>query len=266
MSFTDPPGEIRNVDIQLHVTYGPTTTGGPAFRLVKYNNVAAKLQNLRISGYVKGKPNTSIGDIHGPIIGTEVTYNYGSASDEIRNITLSDLRVESSKFVRFAVPGLKGPFLIQNVVSDNSVQLLESNTPPLQVPSGGRYTVVNSSFPNLATHYFPESAQPLDPINAAGTVNVPAGWHGHTLSNEHAGVNVTYTLPSAVPGLEYGVVRVKSLLISVRPQATETIRGTSAGWALNLNSTGAHVRLRCVVAGVWEIVDTTPAGSTSFSP
>ena len=116
---------------------------------------------------------------------------------------MADLRMENTKLAKWILPGLKGPFLIQNVVSDRSIVLIEDYTGQTDnVPMNGRYTVINSMFPNLASYYAHDAgAQPLDPINAAGSINVPLGWQGHVLSNENAGVYVTYTLPAAVPGL-----------------------------------------------------------------
>jgi hypothetical protein len=176
LSWGGGTAPIRNVDIRLHVTYGSSTTGGPAFRLLKYDEYPAKLDNLRISGYVYGQPNASIGDTLGPIVGTDEWRNYWSASDDLRNITMADLRLENTKKAKWILPGLKGPLLIQNVVSDRSIILIEDYTSQTDnVPTNGRYAIVNSMFPNLAAYYTPDSAQPLDPINAAGSINVPLG-------------------------------------------------------------------------------------------
>lgn len=267
MSYGATAETIRNVDIRLHVTYDQNTQGGPAFRLLKYDNVSGHtLENLRISGYVKGKPNASIGDTTGPIIGTVDSPNYWTTSDNFRNIELSDLRIESSKAIRFILPGLKGPFLIENVYSDNAIQLVQATSgghPSIDPPADGRYAIVNSMFPNLVSYYPTEGAEPLDPINGAVSLSVPAGWSGHTVSNEQTGSTVTYTLPTATAGLEYSFVRVNAI-VYVRPQATQTIRGGLTGYALYLDTVGDNVKLRCIVAGTWEVVASN--GSMPFVP
>jgi hypothetical protein len=259
-----PSGHAR---IRLHVAYDENTQGGPAFRLLKYDNVSGHtFENVRISGYVKGKPNASIGDTNGPIIGTVDSPNYWTTSDNFRNIELSDLRIENSKAIRFILPGLKGPFLIENVYSDNAIQLVQALSgghPSVDPPAAGRYAIVNSMFPNLVSYYATEGAEPLDPINGATSLSVPAGWSGHTISNEQTGSTVTYTLPTATAGLEYSFVRVNAI-VYVRPQATQTIRGGLTGYALYLDTVGDNVKLRCIVAGTWEVVASN--GSMPFVP
>ncbi|HYI12152.1 MAG TPA: glycosyl hydrolase family 28-related protein [Thermoanaerobaculia bacterium] len=267
LGWSGATAPIRNIDIRLNVTYGQSTTGGPAFRLLKYDSNPAKLDNLRISGYVYGQPNVSIGDTLGPIIGTDESRNYWSTSDDLRNITMADLRLENSKQSKWILPGLKGPFLIQNVVSDRAIKLTEPYTGQSDnLPKNGRFTVINSMFPNLNAYYTPDTAQPLELINAAGSINVPLGWQGHVLSNEYAGTYLTYTLPAAVPGLEYGFARIHPTnFFYVRPQGTDAIRGGSAGFpALRFLGVGANAKLRCVTAGIWEIVESN--GTFDWQP
>jgi hypothetical protein len=267
LSWSGATAPIRNIDIRLNVTYGASTTGGPAFRLLKYDSNPAKLDNLRISGYINGQPNASIGDTLGPIIGTDEWRNYWSTSDDLRNITMADLRMENTKQSKWILPGLKGPFLIQNVVSDHSINLTEPYTGQSDnLPKNGRFTVINSMFPNLAAYYAPDAAQPLELINAASSINVPLGWQGHVLSNEYSGGYITYTLPPAVPGLEYGFIRIHpSLHFYVRAQGTDAIRGGLAGMpAMIFSSVGANAKLRCVTSGIWEIVESN--GTIGWTP
>lgn len=267
LSWSGATAAVRNIDIRLNVTYGTTTTGGPAFRLLKYDSNPIKLENLRISGYIYGQPNTSIGDTNGPIIGTDEWRNYWSSSDDLRNITMADLRMENTKQAKWILPGLKGPFLIENVVSDHAIRLTEPYTGQSDnLPMNGRFTVINSMFPNIAAYYAADTAQPLENINAASTITVPVGWQGHTLSNEYAGGYVVYTLPPAVPGLEFGFIRINSALhFTVRAQGTDTIRTAPAGTpAMIFSAAGANAKLRCVTAGVWEIVQSN--GSVGWTP
>lgn len=263
MSFTQAVSAIRNVDIRLNVVYDANTAGGPAFRLLKYYDVPGQtIENLRISGYVKGEPNDwPTGDSNGPIIGTADTPNYWSSDDNFRNLELSNLRIENSKPVRFILNGLKGPFLIENVHSDNAIQLVQS--PSGRPPVNGRYTVINSDFPNLAAYYPTENAEPLDPINAPGSFNIPLGWQGHLISSEWVGGTVTYTLPAATPGLEYSFIRANAAVL-VRPQPGESIRGGATGFALHLDTLGDTVKVRCVVPGTWEILSSH--GTMPFVP
>jgi hypothetical protein len=60
-----------------------------------------------------------------------------------------------------------------------------------------------------------------------------------------------------VPGLEYGFIRIHPTLhFSVRPQGTDVIRGAPVGNpALIFSSVGSNAKLRCVTAGIWEIVE-----------
>ena len=267
LSWRDATAAVRNVDIRLNVTYGTSTTGGPAFRLLKYDSNPIKLDNLRISGSINGQPNGTIGDTNGPIIGTDEWRNFWSTSDDIRNVTMADLRMENTKQAKWILPGLKGPFLIQNVVSDHAIKLTEPYTGQTDnVPMNGRYAVINSMFPNIAEYYTPDSAQPLDVVNAAASINVPLGWQGHTLSNEYSGGFVTYTLPAAVPGLEYSFVRINMALhFTVRAQGTDTIRTAPAGTpAMIFSSVGANAKLRCIKSGIWEIVSSN--GTIGWTP
>ncbi|MDQ3283513.1 MAG: hypothetical protein M3Q69_19095 [Acidobacteriota bacterium] len=52
------------------------------------------------------------------------------------------------------------------------------------------------------------------------------------------------------------VIANPALFFYVRPQGTDTIRDAPAGNpAMVFNSTGANAKLRCIVPGIWEIVE-----------
>lgn len=252
---------LRNIILRLNITYGASTAGGPAVRFDKESTAAQTLDGLTISGYVKGQPNSTNGNIVGPIIGSD-EWTAWSSSDRFSNIVLRDLRVESSKAIRFILPGLVGPVTIDNVHSDNAIQLSQSAS-DFSPPSGGSYTITGSQFANR-TAPVPGIANPLEYIYGGGNRTIPTGWSGHTITNIDNASGVVWSLPPAVPGLEYTIVRSNIFFINLDPNGTELIRGGAPGKYLALASDGANVRLRCLTAGTWEIISSS--GTLLFEP
>ena len=262
LSFASSSSYLRNIRIRFNIAYGSTTAGGPALRLVKDANVAQTLDGLTVSGYVKGAPNSTYGDPNGPIIGSSDSSPW-STSDHFSNISLRDLRLDSSKYVRFLLPGLAGPFSIDDVQSDTSVQLQQSSSDP-NAPTTGSYSILASQFTNRDTYVGAESAYPLEMILGGGNRTIPTGWSGHSVVNTGNGSDVAWTLPAAVPGLEYTIIRSASPNIYIYPATSEMIRGGGASKYLRLASAGGTVRLRCAVAGTWEIISSY--GSLVYEP
>ena len=262
LSFASSSSYLRNIKIHFNIEYGSTTGGGPALRFVKDADVAQRLDGLTISGYIKGVPNSTYGDPNGPIIGSSDSSPW-STSDHFSNISLRDLRLDSSKYVRFLLPGLTGPFSIDDVHSDTSVQLRQSSSDSAP-PSTGSYSIVASQFSNRDTYVSGESAQPLELILGGGNRTIPTGWSGHSVVNTGNSTATAWTLPAAVPGLEYTFIRSATPDIYLVPASGEVIRGGGAGKYLRLGSAGGTVRLRCAVAGTWEILSSY--GSLVYEP
>lgn len=76
---------------------------------------------------------------------------------------------------------------------------------------------------------------------------------GYILTNTGAAGTVTLTLPAALAGMRYRILRTADYALRVDPNGTETIRGGSAGEYLQLDL-GDSVELVCLTNGQWEIV------------
>jgi hypothetical protein len=261
LAFGPASSYLRNITLRLNITYGTSTAGGPALRFFKDSDVPQRLDGLTITGYVKGQPNSTYGDAVGPIIGS-YEWSPWSSSDHFTNIALRDLRLESSKTVRFILPGLVGPVTIDHVDSDTAILLSESAS-DFSPPSGGSYTITASRFANLAAAVT-GVANPLEYIRGGGNRTIPAGWSGHTVTNAGNGSGVAWWLPGAVPGLEYTIARNSIFFIRLYPAAGESIRGGGIGKYLEFASDGANVHLRCITPGTWEILSSS--GSLLFEP
>lgn len=93
---------------------------------------------------------------------------------------------------------------------------------------------------------------------------IDANMSGFTYTNTGAGGGITLTLPAATVGQEHTFVRLASFAMNLDPAGSEIIRGGGAGKYMQLGSDGAHVRLVCKSAGIWEVFDSY--GTITYEP
>jgi hypothetical protein len=91
--------------------------------------------------------------------------------------------------------------------------------------------------------------------NCTSSQNPQAKDSGRAFTNFGASTGITMYLPPATPGLELTFYRVTSQNVRIRPDGSETIRGGGAGKYMDLDTDGDSVKLKCLVAGYWEIVE-----------
>ena len=84
-------------------------------------------------------------------------------------------------------------------------------------------------------------------------------------TNTAATGSVTYTLPRAKGnGVEYYFLCSVAQTITVAPQATDVIRGQSAGASISLSTVGQTYKLISSVLGYWEILEVGGYAGTYF--
>ena len=88
-------------------------------------------------------------------------------------------------------------------------------------------------------------------IKAQAGGTLAADETGGVFVNEGATGTWGFTLPAAVPGLEFGFVKTVAQTMTVTPNGSEVINAGSGGGALTLTNVGTSVYLKCFVAGLW---------------
>lgn len=83
--------------------------------------------------------------------------------------------------------------------------------------------------------------------------SIDADKDGALLTNLGAVVNITLTLPAAVAGMEFAVMRIAPYAITIAPAGGEYIGGGPASCAYVVNTRKLAV-FSCIVAGTWEII------------
>jgi hypothetical protein len=88
-------------------------------------------------------------------------------------------------------------------------------------------------------------------IKAQAGGTLAADETGGVFVNEGATGTWGFTLPAAVPGLEFGFVKTVAHAMTVTPNGSEVINAGSGGGALTLTNVGSSAYLKCFVAGLW---------------
>lgn len=83
-----------------------------------------------------------------------------------------------------------------------------------------------------------------------------------TFTNVGAVATVTGTLPAATAGMEVAFYRSATQTLRVEPNGSNTIGAGGAGKYLSIDTDKGYVRLRCIVAAHWVVVDS--AGTITF--
>lgn len=84
--------------------------------------------------------------------------------------------------------------------------------------------------------------------------------NGKTFTNEGAGADVTFTLPTATVGQWYRFVVKAAQELRIDPNGTETISlptgvQQSAGAYITADAIGERISVECVKAGCWETTE-----------
>ncbi len=85
---------------------------------------------------------------------------------------------------------------------------------------------------------------------------------GGRFSNVGATGTITFSLPSAAADYELEFYRSASQTVRVDPNGTQTIGSGGAGKYLSMDSDKAFIRIRCIVAGHWVVVES--AGTITY--
>lgn len=263
------PAIHRNIDIELDIVYAATgNTGSSAFIMSKYSDGGVtmdtsdrghRLDGLTVRGLVEGLPHYTAY----AIIGTRTECVWGTG-DFWSNVALRNLRIKNGKIAFFTLGSLVDSFLVENFTSDNSLGLWQSisdQTPP----HNGRYTIINSNFPNRDTRVLTDGVVGgLDQIRFVGpTGTIYAGYTEHFCTNNGAGsgdVN-PLTLPAAVAGLTFPVLRTDAGLIRLGTSGTDVFRGQTLGKLLNIDTQGGAVTVACKSNGTWDVIASNGAFS-----
>jgi len=266
---------IRDIRVHLDVRYAGSGQMGTAFAYVRAkldgnldNGVdrGHTLQRLIVDGLIDGTPVSPYLPIE---FGWQHTGAWG-AGENVYDITLRDLKIVNNTQaspiqLRNVMPALKGHLVLDNVEVTNAIDVLGSSDQATYAPThaNARFWVHGVRTTNLDAYV--NSVIGLRVIQAnAASVTVLNVHREHTLSNFGAGAMTTYTLPASVVGMEYSFVRVAAQTIRIDPNEADVIRGGGAGKYLSLDSNGAYIRLKSLIAGTWEVLDTV--GTTSFEP
>lgn len=97
-----------------------------------------------------------------------------------------------------------------------------------------------------------------------GTVAIAEYMNGRTFDNIGAGGITEYDLPTAVVGTEFSFLRIASFALRLDPNGTEVIRGGGAGKYLSMDTDRAYIKLKCYVAGTWDIIGSI--GTITYEP
>lgn len=249
----DGAASHKNIKINVNIDYTPTGAGeASAYGIILqcYNpGVGHVLENIEISG-----------TINGDNIIAFVTTGMTSA-DYMRNIIFRNLYITNAVAKSYVnVEPLAGSMLLENVVSNKPIQFITSAGVET-MPTSGRYKLINVDVENVAGAGS-GGEKGLEVRAEPTSIAIPAGFQGHTITNVGATTTTTYSLPSAVVGMEpFRFIRLASQEVDLDPNGSEIIRGGSAGQYLSLDSDGSGVELKCIAAGVWERMQFV--GSTS---
>lgn len=137
-----------------------------------------------------------------------------------------------------------------------SVEDAPANDGTGNVPSAGMVSTVLTG--GIAPPFF-SGNHPWKPTNCADDYTIAEFDNGHTYTNEGATSAITITLPPAIVGLEYTIVRSVETAgcdVTIQCDGAETINGFD-GTLLNDSDEIAEVTLACRINGQWEITNST---------
>lgn len=243
------PGTFRNIRLHLNVQWNATgQTGAGAVRITKFDNGGGydqsdrghTLDNVVIDGYLKGTPHYSAEWL----VFMDNLNNWGTG-DFFRNVRLENLSVDST--APHGMLFFHSPF--QNPIVFDDVRAPGISL-DLQLSSG--QTVGNfAPIYNNGTVFANQAALTVfqDVSNTSIQKYMPQTFHQATGTQD-----VNMTLPASVVGMEFSFFREATHVYSIFPATGEYISSGAANQPVVLNAPGAYVKLKCIIAGHWEIV------------
>jgi hypothetical protein len=265
-----------DITVKLNIAVTGATNGGRFFVFEKFvasggafdtTDRGHKLENFVLSGKTSGNPT----EVTGGCIGTNPNCDWGVSGtpDVWTNVQVRDMIIESGRYANFNL-GACANFHIHNFKSSHSLRLHSGNA-SLQTSSKTKISWSGKNdYTNRIAYVAGDVSWPIEQrASDTASFTLPAAWMSEQpiYTNIQIGVLQTVTLPLAVPGLDMTFMRINPVALYLDPAnaVDQYHRGASNfGKQLRLNSDGAHVRLRCYVAGVWDIV--ASSGTIAYEP
>lgn len=130
-----------------------------------------------------------------------------------------------------------------------------------QIVGSDQFAISMTNVTDLIAWGNDDARRPIDD-NSTSTNELLSG---KVFSNATASAIRTFTLPPAVPGLEYTFIRIASFAYRIDPSGADIIRSSGGGGKyLQLDANGDNVTLKCATSGVWEKV--AGVGTYSYEP
>lgn len=289
-------GGVGDIDVIDNTIRNRNGSSGDGIRMLdtEYNDTAVpsrlrgnvKLKGNKVSGYngvgILMTVANAVDDISGNDVVSQgrainyVDFNLATApltGKQITNVS-NNPRLESTTAAVVAVfMNSRAVIPVEHTVADNGITSLGTGlsfsilqnsaainnkiSAPVHLSFGAGTNVYRAG-------NYSESGPIANVLNVAVNRTFSSLESGVTAHNEGATTTRTYTWPAAVPGLEFTFLRVATFPLRGDPDGTDTIRGGGAGKYVQLNADGDFVKIKCMVAGTWEIVEFR--GTFTFEP
>ncbi len=180
------------------------------------------------------------------------------------NADLKNLTVDGNVIV---IDGVSSPEGI--VISHSSAavrtgwKFLRNDLSGVNASSDNMLFRVTSSIPADAVFVGNFDKTPLVRDVAVGAAISPF-LSGYSIANTAAAATTLVPLPVAQPGLVFDFFRTGGFALRADPAAADSIRGGGIGKYASLDTDGAHIQLKCIKAGMWEVVG--QFGTVTFEP
>lgn len=158
------------------------------------------------------------------------------------NLAMADLRLGFNDY------GSDPYYSFGNKAADNNIM--------------GQLTLVRNEDCTKDNSYLSKSVS-NEPSAKTANYTVLSNDNRQCFTNVGASGTVTFTLPAAAVGLEYTFYRSASQAVRVDPNGSETIGTGTGGQYAELQSDKGLIRVKCIVAGHWAILDS--AGTVAYA-
>ena len=251
------PSVWTNINLRFNAVWGSVTgRGGSLFQfdLVDAVGRGNQLIGLSWSGLVSGTGDQDSGCGPSCLIGMN---NMAWPSQDSFSDLNFDIYSRGGSRIAITPYPLNSPIYLNNSNLDSSVYFNEAATGSAYRSARAAIDPGSSNFTNRYT--YDGSASPnVGTLQIDTDQSILAVWSGYYVyPGAGTGSPVVYSLPPAVPGLEYQIgagTTAAGSTVHLTPNGTDFFRGSSATHYLNLAALGTQVRIRCDLTGVWEIV------------
>lgn len=141
---------------------------------------------------------------------------------------------------------------------DNDVLLAGSNANSGQVVQFSPAILLDALVPAAGQRYW--NVDPGvgfgDQYNYTADATLTAGQDGAVITNSGASQAITLTLPAAVAGMEFSILRVANYDITLDPSGSQTIADGGAGVTLIMEAAGL-IGLSCIADSAWVVTSDT---------